>query len=336
MSGRFFRSAFVVSALAALAACPQCAPDRVAAGVAPLTIRNVGAMVTLVNADTSCGFKSDDVLANPSVSGAVGSEGSITFTVKDCVIDLGNDADVGAPDCNDNKTTATGKITVSATRVVGGILTGNPASPVVPGGPDAVTITLTKAEFDNFEVTSSASDNKLNMISGSLSAVVSPRLAASQPDSASAGACAIATPNVAFSSVKYAEGALLHVTTPDNSFDVDVAGSDLTAQNGKKGDVENQISGDITVFGSAQKLDKQDLDPDYDAAKFVDNYACTPDLSSPESFECADLNPRLADGAARLTVKMLGTVAGLIEADTTCGFSSNAVLSAPAVVHHLI
>lgn len=331
MSARLLRSALAFGALVALTGCPQCAPDLVAGGVAPLTIRNVGAMVTLVNADDNCGFASADVLGAPVITGSTGSEGTIAFTVTDCEIDLGDKAvDVGEPDCKDKVNTATGKITISATRVVGGILTGKPESPIVPGGPDAVTITITKATFDNFSVVNPSSDASLTMISGGISAVVSPRLAASSPESATAGACAIATPNVSFSDVKYDEGTLLHVASADNNFDVDVAGSNLKAQNGKKGDDENTLSGDITVFGSEQKID-QDLDPDFDAGDFADSYSCTPDLSSPESFECADLNPRLADGAARLSVKMLGTIAGLIEADTTCGFSSNAVLTTPTV-----
>lgn len=329
---RSLRFACLAGALGALAGCPQCAPDLVSVGVAQLTVRNVGAMVSLVNADSACGFDSDAVKTAAAVEGAIGSEGKLTFTVTGCVIDLGATAAPVSEDCTGNKTTASGKITVSATREVGGVLTGNPDSPIVPGGPDAVKITLTSVAFENFEVTSSSSDARLNMISGSISAFVAPRLAASDPASASAGACAIATPNVSFTDISYAAGSLAHVTSADNSFDVDIAASKLSAQNGKSGaGDENLLSGEITVFGSAQTLAPQALDPEFDAAKFAEGYACTADLSSPESFTCADLTPRLADGAARLTVKMLGTVAGLIEADTVCGFSSEAVQGAPAV-----
>lgn len=324
MSFRCVRFALFIGGLAALTNCAQCAPDRVAVGVGQLTVRNVGAIATILNNDDECGFASAGVLAGAEASGAIGSEGKLTFTVTDCEIDLGDDSLV-SEDCTGGKTTASGKITVSATRVIGGVLTGDDEVPIVPGGPDAVTITLTKATFDNFEVKSSTSDSFLKMISGSLRAELKPRLAVS----ATSGACAIATPNVTFSGIAY-DTALLHVESPDNSFDVDVADSSLSAQNGKNGGDENTLTGDITVFGSAQALDI-DLDPEFDADKFAENYACTDDIAAPESFECIDLTPRLADGAARLTAKMLGTVAGLVDANTTCGFSADAVLGAGVV-----
>lgn len=328
MSFRSIRFPILAGAIVVVAAgCPECAPDRVAVGVSQLTIRNVGAMVSLVNADTTCGFESDAVKGAAVIDGAIGSEGKLTLTVTDCVIDLGASPVEVSADCSGNSTTATGKVTISATQEIGGVLTGDAENPVVPGGPDAVTITITSATFENFEVKSSSSDSFLTMIEGSIGATVKPRLAVS----ASTGACAVATPNVSFTSVAYGESTL-HVTSPDNSFDVGVAGSNLTAQNGKGGDgTENELSGDITVFNSAQTLAAQPLDPEFNADEFATGYACTDDIASPESFECVDLTPRLADGAARLTIKMIGTVASLADADAACGFSSEAVQAAGVI-----
>lgn len=315
----------VLGALAALtmAGCPSCAPQTVAEGVARLTVRNVGAMVSLVNANDQCGFASTAVLSAPTVDGAVGSEGTITYTVTDCEIDLGEETTV-SEDCTDGTVTASGKVTLSATRRIAGILTGNPESPVVPGGPDAATITITSATFDNFLVVNSKSENRLTMIAGSISGVAKPRLAVA----ASSGACAIATPNVTFSDIVYGESTV-RVQTADNDFEADVTVSAIGAQNGVNGGEENSISGTMTVFGSAQDVTGDGvLDADYTAEDFTAAYACTADLADPESFQCADLTPRLADGAARLSVKMLGTVASLLDADTTCGFSSEAALGA--------
>jgi hypothetical protein len=332
LSRRFFRVAlFLGTAAAVTTGCPECAPDRVAVGVAQLTVRNVGAMVSLVNADTECGFGSDGVLGAAVADGAVGSEGTLTFTVTDCVIDLGSSPVEVSEDCAGNTTTATGKVTISATRQIGGLLTGDADTPIIPGGPDSVTITLTSATFENFEVKSSSSDSFLTMIEGSLGATVKPRLAVDVDQQA----CSVATPNVTFTSVAY-EPSTLHVTTPDNSFDVGVATSNLSAQNGKgPGGDENIIAGDITVFDSPQTLAEQALDPEFDAAKFAEGYTCAETglflTDGVESYTCPNLNPLLADGAARLTVKMLGTVAGLIDADTTCGFSSAAVQEAGAI-----
>ncbi|HEY4220751.1 MAG TPA: hypothetical protein VGO62_05395, partial [Myxococcota bacterium] len=306
--------------------CAQCAPDQVGQGVARLTIRNVGAMVSLVAADTACGFASDAVNAGAVATGDVGGAGKLTFTVTSCSIDAGKSKDLGK-DCAGADTTAAGKVVISATKEIVGTLTGDADNPIVPAGPDSVTITISKAEFTSFEVTSSTSANKLTQVKGSLSAVAKPRLAVS----ASTGACAVVTPNVQFSKIAYA-ASTVHVDSPDNTFDADVTTSDISAQNGAGPGGENTISGSMTVFGS--KVDVKDdgkLDPDYDAAKFKAGYVCTDDLAAPESFVCADLTPALADGAARLTIKMLATITSLIDADASCGFSSAGVQGAPTV-----
>ena len=64
--------------------------------------------------------------------------------------------------------------------------------------------------------------------------------------------------------------------------------------------------------------------PAFDAA-----WQCSP-LELPARFECAFDRP-LVQGAAQLGVQTFGTVASLIEANTDCGFSSPAVLSAVTV-----
>ncbi|MCC7074335.1 MAG: hypothetical protein IT383_23720 [Deltaproteobacteria bacterium] len=310
-------------ALLSVAGCPSCAPQTVGEGVARLTVRNVGAIVTLVNGNSDCGFAATAVLGSPTISGAVGSEGTVTWTVTDCAIDLGDESAI-SESCTGATTTGSGKVTISATKTVAGILTGNDENPVVPGGPDAATITIDEASFESFRVVSSASDKVLTMVAGSISAVAKPRLAVA----ASTGACAVATPNVSFSDIVYAPSTV-YVDTPDNKFEASVATSAIDAQNGVNGADENAISGTMTVFDAAVDVAGDGLlDPDYVAADFAAGYACADDLAVPESFECADLTPRLADGAARLSVKMLGTIASLIDADTSCGFSSTAVQGA--------
>lgn len=317
---------FTTMLLLVATGCAQCAPDRVGPGVARLTIRNVGAMVSLVSADKTCGFASPSVLAAPTVEGAVGGEGSLTFTVTDCAIDAGGGLEV-SKNCEGATTTAKGKVTVTAKRQVKGKLTGNPASPIIPSGPDAVTITVEKATFEEFLVESSSSPSKLRMISGSLAATVSPRLAVSK----STGACALGTPNVTFTDVRYAASKLF-VDSADNKFDVDVTGSSFSAQNGVNGDRTNDLSGGITVFGrSVSAGDQQGLDPEFNLEKFEAGYACMPDLLTPISYTCADLGPKLAGGAARLTVRTLGTITSLVDADRSCGFTSPAVGGRPAL-----
>jgi hypothetical protein len=315
-SFRLRLSLFALTTIAFATGCPQCAPGQVGAGVASLTVRNVGAVASLVNADDDCGFASTAVLTAPEISGSPGTEGTVTYTVEDCVFDLGDSLVDVSEDCEGNKTQASGKVTVSATRAIGGLITGDSTRPVIPGGPDAVTVTLTEVTFENFRVEKSNSDNILVWIEGGISGSLSPRLAVS----ATSGACSIASPITAFSDLTYTLSTL-HVTTPDNDFDVEVAGSNLSAQNGANGNDENSVTGEITVFGTPVEID-EDLDPDYTAEDFLASWVCADDLADPISFECLDLNPRLADGAARMTVKTFGTLAGIVNTDATCGFAS--------------
>jgi hypothetical protein len=314
-------------ALAALTGCPECAPERVGEGIARLTVRNVGAMVTLVNDDRRCGFASQDVLSNARFEGEPGGAGTATFTVDACEIDLGESRLI-REDCNGVRTRASGKVTISATRTVTGTLTGNPQNPIIPDNPDAVTIRISEAVFDDFEVVRSDSDRRLRMISGKLSATARPLLAAS----ASSGVCAIATPNVAFTNISYDEESTVFIRTKDNAFEADVSESSFHAQSGRRGDVENTIRGTMTVFGTdVDVIGDEVLDDTYERGTFAASYACLEDISDPVSFECVDLRTRLVDSAARLGVVTIGTLASILDQDEECGFASDKALQTASV-----
>ena len=299
----------------------RCAPGLVGAGVARLSVRNAGAILELVNADEVCGFESNEVKSAVVLDGAIGAEGTATWTVTDCDIDLGDVMQVRSS-CDGVETEITGRIRVSATRAIGGTLTGDVDNPVVPGGPDAVTIDVRRAQFEAFRVASSDSDAVLTMKNGIVSFIAKPRLARA----ASTGVCMLATPHIRISELRY-QRAKLHVKTEDRSFDVDVPYSNLWAVNGKHGVSENEINGKITVWQNNVELNPEDgLDPDYDAAKFETGFACTADMQTPVSFECEGVGPMLAQGAARLTVRTFGAVLSALDVNTACGFSSRQVL----------
>jgi hypothetical protein len=313
--------------LLALSGCPECAPSAVGEGVARLAVRDVGGMLTLLNDDARCGFASEDVLAGGVVEGQPGSEGSVTWTVNDCTIDLGDGQRIGE-DCNGVVTRGRGRVTLSATRTVEGTLTGDPRNPVVPSGPDAVTIRITEARFTNFDVTRSNDERHVRLVSGSLSATAKPRLAAS----ASSGACAIATPNVTFSRIRFADNTKVRVFTESDDFEVDVRGSNLAAQSGRRGDDENTISGSINVFDSdIDLLQDTELDDLYERNELAESYACLEDISDPVSFQCVDLPTQLGGGAARLAIGALGAATGLVDQNTTCGFSSTTAAGTAAI-----
>ncbi len=311
-------------ALTCSACLEKCAPGQVGNGVARLTMRNVGAVVELINADTACGFEAPDVKPNFTVDAEPGKQGCASWKIEACDLDLGAAGEV-AYSCDQTATVTTGRVVVDATRTICGTVTGDVDQPVVPLGPDAVTVSLDRVQFDDFAVEDSAGDNKMTWKLGSISAIAKPRLAAS----ASQGICMIPTPNIEISEVKY-DKALVHVVAEGRSFEVPVQASNLYAVNGVHGDKENHLSGKITVWGSEQDVgnDGDGLNPDYNASAFLEGYACEEDLALPVSHECGDLGPVLAQGASRLTIRNMGAINYITEKNTDCGFSSEPVLSA--------
>ncbi|MEW5853568.1 MAG: hypothetical protein AB2A00_32630 [Myxococcota bacterium] len=319
-------------------ACSVVGGDEIAMGVARLTVRNVGAMTTLVNQDATCGFQSPAVLAAAVKEGEVGSPGRVTWTVEGCTIQVPDEMTLST-DCNGRSTMVRGTVTISATRTVEGILTGKLDAPVVPSSSTAATVTIRNAAFSGFSVRVSDSPNSMAMQRGSISAVVAPRLAVG----ASTGACAISTPNVAFSSIRYGPSTV-ELTTERGQILAEVTSSDLRATNGVRDEGDNTIAGRMNLaarFAMEPPVPARDvtiptgddgkLDPEYDAARFKASYACTADLATPESYQCADLTPRIVDGAARLTVKTFGTLASVLNVNHECGFFSDAVLNAAQV-----
>lgn len=306
-------------ALAPLAACAQCAPSAVGHGVSRLTIRNVGAIATVVLADTRCGFASDAVQSTPTVQGQVGQIGTVTYTVTNCEVSFSDEAPYVSQDCTGAQTVVRGTAFVNATQVIQGIVTGDETTPVIPSGPDSATLNI-RADLQDFSAESTLSQTMLTIYEGSLEATMRPRLAVDDDQ----GACSIATKNIRFENVRYGP-TRAHVRTESRSFDVPIDSSELFAVNGQYADFENELWGDITVWGEYEPIDGGDegLDPEYDRDAFHVGYECTAGLALPVTYSCDGfLAPVLAQNAARLSVRTLGRLTTLIEDDTNCGFSS--------------
>src|SRR5688500_14409057 len=135
------------------AACAECAPGRVSSGVARLTIRNLGAIAELINQDPICGFESEAVKNDPSLDRKAGRA---TWRVEECTIDLSEPFE--KIDCNGVATRMSGKVTVTADRIVEGTITGDEENPVAPTHPDAVTVDISEARFEDFVVTVSGNE----------------------------------------------------------------------------------------------------------------------------------------------------------------------------------
>jgi hypothetical protein len=291
-------------------------------GLARLTVRNLGAIVALLNRDTNCGIASDAVQSSAVIVGNPGENGSVTFVVEGCTLNAGAGL-VASENCQGDTLTASGAVTVDATLTVSGLLTGDATTPVVPADAESVLFSLNKVTFDNFKVVDSADDNKLTMVDGSLSATVSPRFGVA----ASSGACAIATPNLTVSDVIYTP-TVLFVDTPDAQRDVDIADSKFSAQVGVGATAENTITGTMTVLGREVDVTGDGkLDPGFARADFFEDYACTADLAAPDNFECIDVRQEVGLGSARLSGLAYGTIAGIVQANTACGFSSSNAVS---------
>ncbi len=324
---RIQRIALLSGSLVALSACPSWFPDTVAEGVSRLAVRDVGAMIFFIGQDATCGFESPDVLQSPTIDGDVGSHGSVTWHVEGCRFHgAAETGTVVYTDCNGVSTTAFGDATITADKTITGTLTGDPRNPVIPDSPDALTFDITSARVNGFTAVQSNSKDKLGLMSGTVSAVVKPRLASA----ADTGVCSVPTLNTVFDHVVLDK---VHVRVAgSNRFETDVATSDIHAVYGKSVDAENSISGTINVYDASRDAAGDGvLDPEYTASSFVASNACLAGMQDPESYVCVDLTPALADGVARLTVRTLGTLAGLLDADTRCGLSSPSVLAAAVV-----
>jgi hypothetical protein len=226
-------------------------------------------------------------------------------------------------------TVADGSVTVSATKTVSSRLTGNPASPVVPLTNQPATFTITSAGMGEFRVGSSgASDeNSLLAHTGVLSGSVSPRVFVG----ADTGVCSVSSPNADFANVAWSDADLL-LSSSSGSFALAVDSAALTATNGTTALGTNLIAGEVVIEGESFTVpgDDDGLVPGFDANAFDAAWQCNPDLASPPSDACAQPGvAQLAGGAAALSMRTLGVVASLIDADTTCGFSSLTVAGDP-------
>jgi hypothetical protein len=307
-------------ALVVVAGCAQWAPQKVSNGIARLSVRTAGGVLIAANFDEACGFASPDVIASPAVAGELGSKGSATWTVEDCTIDLGSEPVELTTDCNGVTTFASGRVTLTARKVVSGHLTGDPEAPVFPETAEAAVFHLDKASFADFTVTKSNSDSHMRVIEGSLGTVITPRLAMEVEERA----CSVITPHILFEDLQWSP-ATVEVTSGKKVFEVPLAGGTLSAVNGTVGDRENWVEGSLTVWKKTKEVLleglEDGLDPDYDPAVLTESFTCKEELVLPVTQACP-IEPILAENAARLVIKNFGLISKTIDLDTDCGFGS--------------
>ncbi|MCO4744821.1 MAG: hypothetical protein KC912_08530 [Proteobacteria bacterium] len=302
------------------AGCARMVPEQVADGVARLTVRDLGGVLIAANFDEACGFANQDVIDSPAVSGELGEIGTATWTIEDCTIDLGPEPVELSTDCNGVITSASGLVTVTARKIVTGHFTGDPATPVIPVEQQAATFIVDNASFTDFVVMKTNSENHMRIIDGSLEGKIIPRLAADHEN----GACSVISPHIAFEDIEWGPSTV-EVTSGKKSFEVPIRSGSLNAVNGTVGELENHIEGTVTVWNKARDVllsgPVEGLDPDYDATILDDSFTCREELAQPVTFSC-ELDPILAENAARLIVKNFGLVSKTVDLDTDCGFGN--------------
>src|SRR5689334_19668503 len=111
-----------------LSGCLSWYSDEIATGLSRLTMRNLGAIASMVGKDERCGFESQAVKESAVVEGPIGGVGKVTWRVEGCRIDAADG--IESRDCNGRIKKVSGAAVVTATKVVEGRLTGDVESPV--------------------------------------------------------------------------------------------------------------------------------------------------------------------------------------------------------------
>ena len=157
----------------------------------------------------------------------------------------------------------------------------------------------------------SNSEAYLNMIEGSLSAVINCTARVKN------GTCSILTPNIQFSEIDFDES-LVCVDTEDRSFEVEVDDSNIEAQNGTIG--ENQIefqepspSGANTSQYQMMRMDWTEYEEQFSRDSCLQRR-----FISSVDYECP-LGGKLGVAGRRLAVRNFAGLVKLVSADTNCG-----------------
>jgi hypothetical protein len=326
-----FNSAFVTLSLAAAAgsmACDDTNVQSASADLARLAVTNAGLLVGALLDDTDCGLSSAAVRDAVVITGRTGEPGTARFSVRRCVIDF-DARPFSETDCEQRRAKLTGRVTVTATMTVSGVLTGDPRQPVLARAPDATRIAVT-ADVERLAGQVDGVDGVLTLREGRIRFEATPYLAVD----GGSGLCTVPSRDLAILGLAL-DRVDTYVDSDEGDGYVYVGESSIDAQIGRGALGENSYSGSINVLGVVTALPipgAEKLDPDYDRARFEAASACEPGATTPLRFDCDGRGPadrEIAQGVARLSVQALASLSALVARDERCGFASaNAVRGA--------
>lgn len=309
--------------------CPSL-KEQLVHGAARLSVNLFGNLVSYVDGETRCGFSSPAVTSGAVLSGTTGGRGTVKYTLtQPCTLSFPTRTSL-FKDCNGVDTFAEGSVMVTGTKIVSGILTGNPTNPVVPDSRDPAELTLV-ASFSEFVMSDSASSNALMARSGTLSGTLLPRVALD----AESAICSNTTSIAEFRGLEWKDAKLL-LQTGGYAFEVDASLTSLDAQTASKGDRTNYLAGLFISDGVPVAVPPAGaapvLDPDYEPERFMSRFSCAPHFQLAQSEEDCSVDRAFATNAARLLVQNVGTLASMINSDDACGFEDLAVKLSPTRV----
>jgi hypothetical protein len=298
-------------------------PQDVANGVARLSVNNLGQLIRALNHESiyqlnttdkrpECNFRSLEVTDRTTIYDDSHGHGYVTREFTDCEYDFGSEGQtIESPGlCGVQKTTFYGKVKVSGSRRITGILTKNNKTPVIPSGQEGIDFYFTKVSFQNYRVESSGLDKAMTIASGSAAFDAKVHLAKSRKN----GLCEIPLPNLTLSNIRFSHGpsaaeTIVVVPGPLGDFQAAIDSSFLHAQVGVYQDKTNHLEGTIQIWGKsfAVPTDEPGLNPYFIREEYEESLTCDPDLYKPLADDCP-YEPDLAGGIARLTVKNLGNL----------------------------
>lgn len=298
------RSSRRTLAVVALAAGPWfgCSRDADSLEVARVLVEDAAAIVWA--AELAGCF---DAVA-PDVSGAVDTLGSATWQIDGCVVPLEPDFDP----CGPIQRATHGELVVSGTRTVLGTVTGDPVRPVVPAGPDSTSFAL-EANVEGFVGEGLADRVAVRAMSGRFAIEARVRHAAGW-----AGGCSAPTPHMALDRVAVDADAQIVDGATEMSTRVTAS---LSGVRGHVGAAENQVAGSVAFDGSDESV-ADVLRPDYNAAAFLESFACSEAIARPVELSCGPPTPAAAATLVAGAAEALAVVARLAKTAPGCGFDS--------------
>jgi hypothetical protein len=250
---------------------------------ARLIVQSAGAVGSMINKDSSCGFENTWKKLNPdTVTGDPPAIGSMMWSVSGCNLASGA-ANVLDSYCTGGKRVAAGDAKVSAKRTVVGERETKflVVDSIIPRTREAVTVDITDAQLKEFAAYSiapqqTAPAGKLLVHSGTLTAKMTPILGENKNES---NVFDVPTPVATFATIGL-KTAKTTLYAGAKTFTLDLDAAQLTAQAGAYQGKANTVSGSLKVNGVVVNVPAIPLDPSFAQAAFDASYACTTDLKA--------------------------------------------------------